>query len=535
MKSRYSALFLFLVLLLGGCTNKPAAPGIPEPAASPVETAAPAPAPSEVGGVPASSLFPDGDLDMTFWVWDMGKPASASQSEQRIREDGTVAVVQNGRPAFAWLLDSTGVWREDPGGGGVLLRYLPPNLVDGAVWNQRSGDAAVWFRLRAAGGLCTKGNGMGATGCWELSVLNRNQELVYTFAPGVGPTEVRAINNLTPADSFLMRAEQSQAATIEAAQRTAAFDKVRPGVKDRAPVTSAAVADYESERATALGLQTRHADLDGDGRTEPLRGLFGTWTLSPVEASGPDGRQMGLLDTFMWAHKVDVVRFRPTGQDFLLVWERGPGGGTAVGVRYPLFTDGGWRWGGTYGWGVKHATTTPATRAAWNDAGLLTVEWEMGDPGGHTRIRQYRFRLDGLQSSVSLEAQRFAATNGELRYPADPRGVLEAAWTAYAFGIPDELARYFGSPAALDAFRRGLKAVDYGSGITLGTPGQVPTGCPYRFTPGDPGADGTATFLVGYPGLAYDEAWGTVKFGSDSSGRLVITEFAVVGEHTCTP
>lgn len=510
-------------LLVAGCT-KPVTtpPPIPQPPL-PVETTAPV---EESDGRPGASLFPAADLDVELWVWDMGSPQAGLQVEQRLREGNRVAVVQNGRPAFTWLLEDTGIWREDPSGGGVLLRYLPPILNKDQAWHQKSGDATVWFRLRTSPD-CQE--------CWRLSVLNRGQEITYTFAPGSGPTNVRAVSTEKPENSFLMqRQEPGREGSFPADQRAGALEKAAPRTTARAAVTAVTPADYEAARTEALRLETRQADLDGDGRPEHLQGVFGQWTVAELEGTAPDGKPMAVLSPYLWAQRVEVVRFGR--QDLLLVWQQGPGGEMAVGLQFPVLSEGRWGWGTVYGWGVKHATTTPATRARWDESGLLTVEWDMGDPAGHTRIRRYRVLGEGTQRSVTTtEKDEFRPQAGALRYPTDAKGVLEAAWTAHWYGIPNELRTYFASDAAAEAFRTGIHALGYGGGITLGAPGQVPAGCPYKFTPGDPGPDGTATFLVEYPGLWYDEAWGTVRFAQTTEDRLLIEAFKLVDHRACQP
>lgn len=527
---RVLALLLSVMIVLGGCTGRPTAP--PEPPAE--QAPPPEKEPESYDGLASpATLFPTTDLDMTFWVWDMDKPRSVPQTEQRIREGERLAIVQNGRPAFTWMIDQTGVWREDPAGGGVLLRYLPPGLKDGDVWSQQSGDATVWFHLRARDGSCSIGNGAGGAECWQLSVLNRGQETLYTLAPQTGPTEVTAVNSQKPGDSFLMKVEKVKGATLPPDQRAAVLEKASPRTTSRAPVTRATVADYNRARTAALSLETHQADLDGDGRPETLRGVLGAWTLASMETLNADGQLIASISVFQHAHKIDLVRLKPDGQTAAVVWQRSANWEPAVGLYLPLFQDGQWMWAGLYGWGVKHATNTPATRASWDEAGLLTIEWEMGDPARHTRIAQYR--LDRASRSVSLTAERFVPQEKELRYPTDAAGVLKAAWTAHTYRIPDELPRYFRTPEGVEAFSQQARRPTLYSGITLGPPGPPPTGCPLPFTPGEPGPDGSATFLAGWPGLWYDEAWGTVKFSHTPEGRIVIDSFAIQKEQACSP
>ena len=211
----------------------------------------------------------------------MGRPDTYQVTQQLIREGDQVAVIYNGNPYFSWLLDSGGVWRSDPKGSGVLLRYLPSMLAHGETWNQQSGTDTIWFRLKQLDGLCHTGDGSAKEGCWQLSVLNRGEELTYTWAPAVGPTEVRSANAKDPAAGYYLGI-------------TSASARCRLGWR-WPPRTLQGLFDVWTLADAAV--------YDADGRPLPPIHSYGSMaggssTPPPPGQRGPPGRKRAL---FMWS------------------------------------------------------------------------------------------------------------------------------------------------------------------------------------------------------------------------------------------
>ena len=116
-----------------------------------------------------------GDLALTYRLREGRQDAEVSLGEHLLRDGERVVAVTSEKAYAVWHLRPDGVWRADPRGGESLLRYLPPQLVDGLHWRQRSGDTDVWFALRHI------------PDGWELAVLNRGERTVFHFAAGRGP------------------------------------------------------------------------------------------------------------------------------------------------------------------------------------------------------------------------------------------------------------------------------------------------------------------------------------------------------------
>jgi len=215
----------------------------------------------------------------------------------------------------------------------------------------------------------------------------------------------------------------------------------------------------------------------------------------------------------------------------LLEWRRLEGGHTAVGIQ--AFTR---RWGDFRpdlidGWGLKHADTTPATRASFIEHGRLVVEWDMGDPARHTRIREYELDLE--QGGVSIVQERYVPEGSGLVYPASPEDVLRAAHTAATLGLSDELPRYFTSPDVAEAFRAAVRPSPYEvTWIELARVKEYQEYCVPVTQPAKVGEDGSAPFLITVSGQIWvDTMEGMVWFDSDEAGRTVIRDFQVTREY----
>lgn len=271
------------------------------------------------------------------------------------------------------------------------------------------------------------------------------------------------------------------------------------------------------------------ADLDGDGQPEWIRGLSDTWTTDPVEIYDGGGE---LLTT--WSPYTTVPTYRASLQtlpdqsrSFLLYWLLHEDGQTEVGIQAFSTKSGSFGPSTLYGWGLKHAQTTAATRASFTDDGCLLVEWDMGDPAGHTRVRKYELNLD--LSQVNIIEEKVVPKGDDLIYPAKPEDVLRAAHLAATHGLTDELPRYFASPDVAQEFQESFTASAYEmTGVQLATHGEFDEWCVSRTEPAQPDADGAAPFIVSIGGeIHLRVTTGTVWFDTDEAGRTVIRDFEI--------
>jgi hypothetical protein len=189
---------LALLLIVSGCSDGSSIPQPPTPEVQ-APTVPPADGPKPVTqvptaqrgpGTPVASLFPAQDLEVVFRTLDLGADEASSVTQLLLCEPERIAVTYNGRPYFTWTIDTTGLWREDPKNPGTLLRYLPPELHDGLTWSQPSGTETVWFQVTRHQSYCHVRRGATGDGCWRLTVINRQEQLVYLLAPGLGPVKV---------------------------------------------------------------------------------------------------------------------------------------------------------------------------------------------------------------------------------------------------------------------------------------------------------------------------------------------------------
>lgn len=211
MRNRLLALLTVVLVVSTGCLTLKRTSTVVAP--EPVTIPLPAPSPPI-----ASRVLPQSDLHMRVQVQDEGQ-APYEVAEEWIREGSALVATYNGKPYVRWEINSDGLWRLDPKGGGALLRYLPPVLVDGTVWRQKSSDATVWFSLTRLELACDNGAGQKAE-CWELIMLNREESLTYWFAEAVGPVSARSRNVARQADSFVKRLISTEPGKASAEERT---------------------------------------------------------------------------------------------------------------------------------------------------------------------------------------------------------------------------------------------------------------------------------------------------------------------------
>jgi hypothetical protein len=538
--ARLLALFLILAVLLTGCSaklprllrfdfSKPE-PETPPPAAT--EAPPPPPLPELV---PAASLLPAADWRITFSVRDLGQPP-VEVEEDLLLDGGRLVGLYNGMPYVTWLLREDGLWRLDPKGGGALLRYLPPILQDGEAWRQRSGSAEVWFRLRRLEPECTGWPWPGQPEqCWELTVLNRGEKIVFTLVSGIGPVHVNAQNWETPRESFIKAITDHRASPLTEARRTEVLGHVKPLEAEPGAVIPVSPAEFDAATVHMMNaygpkLPVQKLDINGDGREETVRGQLNAWNALPVQFFAADG--VTLLGSFepQPQHRMRAIRL-PGHPGHLLLYENGnPEERFDVTLLY-LGAAGVEM---TQGWDVR-VRGTAANRVTVTDDGRIVVEWEMQDPARHRRIRTYRFQ-GGERPAVVLESTVFVPAAGELVRPATHEELLLAAFVARWYNLLDELPRYFTTPEAATAFGADIRITEpnYRPGeVKLGRVNPVATQagtCLPAVENAPIGADGTVGFAAGWGGFEWCASlWGQVTFGRDGEGRLLIQQLRIEG------
>ncbi|MBP2016628.1 hypothetical protein J2Z79_000001 [Symbiobacterium terraclitae] len=279
------------------------------------------------------------------------------------------------------------------------------------------------------------------------------------------------------------------------------------------------------------------ADLDGDGQDELIHGLSDTWTYDPVEIYTADGQLLFVWgDNARWyetEHKVSVHRLPGQDRAVILYWHRRAGGQPEVGLTAFRSEQGELLGSLFYGWGLKHANATPATRASVTDDGYLLVEWDMGDPARHTRVRKYA--VDVKRRMVEIVDEAYVPEGDELVYPTDPEEVLRAAHLAAVYGLDEELPRYFSSTDVARAFQAALPEAEMPDGrldwtrVELATVHALDQYCRPEAEPAETDASGAAPFVVSVAGEGHGVAIvGTLWFDTDESGRTIIRDFSVL-------
>lgn len=545
-RSRLSPLTILLaaMIILSGCTRpsgKPPEPTAPPLPAASATTSSPTPEPP-ASATPAvspegASLFPSTDRELSFVIWDAGAAKAAHPVEQWLREGERLVIASNGKPYATWLFAADGVWRLDPKGGGALLRYIPATLKDGETWRQRSGDAEVWFSLTRDDSTCRTPGGhiveAAARSCWTLTVLNRGELTTFRFAPAGGPTLVKAVNYAQPSASFYKEVATDQAGDRPAVDRKALLEKAPASSAPRAAVIAATAADFAAVRQTLPGIVTVRADLDGDGREETVRGPLDAWTTANVEILDKDGNLLAASRTWDGLEqRVSLVRFRGASQSFVLVQTRGNGGEPEMTIARLEPWDKSWPLKGSRGWDWDPKDdTTAASRVAVAEDGLVTVEWDLGDPARHTRVRQYRF--DPVKFEAKQETESVRTEGKELLYPADPLGVLQAAFVAKWYKLEDEFPRYFATKETAASFRgdKRIAQIAYRpDGVRSDLVLEDSPNCHLQTTPATPGAKGPMPFVASYGAGEWGiTVWGWATFTKDAQGRPVIQQFYVQG------
>jgi hypothetical protein len=542
---------LFIAASVAAGCGKPGLPGAAPSAAhgpAPDQSQAPAPVPEPpqaqqavntsprkeaVAQVAADSLFPAEDWAFEFHVLDVGPFVTTRPREHLLREGNRVVAVYDGEPYATWLIDETGVWRADPRNPGTLLRYLPPMVRDGETWSQQSGGQTVWFQVTRGGGPCLVGAALslGDEQCWALSVLNRGEQTTFRFAPAMGATVVGAEKSLHPFYKEIL--SNQRAADLPAEQRTQWLRNAPGPSATEAPVVAAAPAAFAEARDRLLGVTTIRGDLNGDGTEESIRGAFGFWTSTSLDVTDAGGKPMATIGAYRAVQKVEPVRFRGSSRLFFLQYVREPAGPGYATIIDASPNGDQWWTHGTYGWDAK-AFGTAATRATVTDDGLVTVEWDMGDPARHTRIRQFRFHHDAERPYAERLAETFRPTGPELVHPTEPLQVLEAAFVARWMGLEGELPRYFASPEAAGAFAQDERITqpDYGPGqVELATVAAQKDMCNLTKQPAKVQPDGTIPFVAGWGGYEwYRAVWGTARAGKNAEGLTVLETVTIIGD-----
>lgn len=262
-------------------------------------------------------------------------------------------------------------------------------------------------------------------------------------------------------------------------------------------------------------VSTLSLDLDGDGRSETVRGIFNQWTSTAfIEVLNGSGG-VATRATFPGYRQVIPVslNFGPTA---FLLWERSPYGATTVQVTQFRYLNDHWVNVTPAFEGLPSDQGAPATDATLNPDGILDVEWAASDPMKHVQIQHYQ---------ISFVHGVYPWQNTTIRhsktYPTDPRGVLQSALVNVVLPHNDqELASFFATTAAQNAFQA---AVPSGSGVEDSDVylayGTIAGSCSVNMQAAQAGADGTAPFVIE---TGSGITTGTASFTTDGSGKLVI-------------
>jgi hypothetical protein len=516
-------LALAVLLMLSGCAKW--LPGRKAPEASPPASEAEKP----VATVSAAALLPSKDQHLAFLVTDRGKEP-VTINEELIREGDRIVAVYGGVPYATWLLRDDGLWRQDPKGGGALLRYLPKELRDGDAWVQESAGASVWFRVTKARSACpTLPGDARPEQCWWLTVVNRGEQTELLFASGLGPIYAYDENWQDPSASFVKQAAEIGPGKLAGGARSQYIAKAPATTSQPAEAKAATAAEFQAELARLQPKESRPLDLNGDGQLETVRGTLESWTASPVLVFREDGSTLAHLEPAQGQMRVRVVQVK--GRP-LLLYESGQPDAPhelrvlrAVATQFIAGTDE-WSMGGFEGM----VNFTTASRVIIADDGLLTADWDMGDPARHTWVRRWQVGEQGLEP----RDRQFRPQGSSLTYPADPQGVLAAAIFAKLHHLDSELPLYFTTSdvtAPLTGDRRigepepgGTPTVQMG---VVTPPG--PSEFAAKVKPAPLGPDYTTGFAAGWGGYQWGAlAWGSVTFGP-ANGRTVITRLTIDG------
>lgn len=497
------------------------------------------PGPVHPPGPPAAYLFPSEDKKATFLLRDRGQDERKVE-ELLLRDGDRVTAVLDSQAYATWLVRPDGVWRADPHHPDAMLRYLPPHLRDGMVWQQQSGGADVWFRLREAGSC-----GEGPDTCWDLTVLNRNEQTVFRFAPEHGVVSAVATHWAEPERSFAKYAVASPAPVVLTREERERLLVTRLAPTGLVPVVEATTDAYtqaaqQAISTTPAGVQLLRMDLNADGQPDLVRGRFGEWNADPLELFQADGTFMGAYPAPEGGtHRAEPVAFRGMRRPAFLLQVDSPRGGRTVTILEAHTRSEGktWHLYPTNGWMAK-ASWTQADRVTWSEEGTITVEWDMQDPARHTRAARYRW-VDEPERSyahVRRESVSYRPELAALVYPDTPRGVLQAAWVARWYNLADELPRYFASPEAAAAFAADdrIYSPNYRPGeVKIGqvlTPYPQKGDCFAQVEEAEPQGEAPLGFVASWDGFEWcAAAWGRVSFTTGIDGRILIDQFEMEG------
>lgn len=546
MRTAVAALLL-LALVSAGCARGTARNPAEEPAGAPSGVAAsssgrgsapepdaPALRPAQQDP-PAAGLLPREETPYSYHLSD-----GTSAEEFYVRDGGRLIGASNGKTHVTWFIAEQGVWRRDPKGPG-LLRYFPPVLQDGTAWKQRSGDAEVWFLLREKR-QCQYGLGPDLDRCWELTVLNRLERLVYELAPGnalppdfIG--ETRGINRVwadhlqKPGEGYTKQRRQAQ--SVPAPPREQMLKEGDPWPAGPVPavaeITPAEFAAAEKAMLARAGRPYQEIDLNGDGRPERIEGKPGEWHTGPLQLLDSQGRLVRAFHAPLppgGQIRLDVISVPGIDRPALLYQAGRPD--TWHQNQLLWLHDG---LVGAYGWWPKTEIAFAAGIGVEPD-GTVVMTGDPKEMAGYALIRRYRVETASTPGGA-YQARLTGETIAPGPYPATPGDLLTAAFIARWYGLEDELRRYIPGAEARSAFKaRDVGRLSYYplpvqvGKLTMrkSPPGQPGPGIP-EIEPAAPGPDGAADFLATvqqYEGYGYYA--GRVTFGQEADGRLVIRQ-----------
>ncbi|MFZ5824161.1 MAG: hypothetical protein ACOY94_07530 [Bacillota bacterium] len=532
---RRAAALLLALALLAGCSRPATPPVVSEPAppapaateqpkaeppkAESPKAESPKDAPVVPGGIAAEKLLPQPNRIYGYHLSD------GSEAIEFYVADGERLIGSyNGKTYVTWFLTPEGVFRQDPKGP-ALLRYLPPDLKDDLAWKQGSGDAEVWFRAASRTNCYQLDH---ARECWELTVLNRQEQTRFQFVPGWGTAVVESMRLDRPAESYVKRSYSPQPTTAPDRETMLREGGRRPE-SPLPQVTPVTLAEFEQARQAMLrkGGALLEVDLDNDGKQERLEGILGAWHPGPLALYDDDGREVPNAFYIYSQSRVEIVSVPGADRPTLVMARGTPGQWLTITPR--------WMRDGTLyeAWGWHPKSTTIWGSAIRADGEYLAVDGVPAELAGYQWTRWYRVEpINSEHRYYKAELVREEWQAGP--HPTEPADLLTAAFLARWWNLTDDLARYIPDRAVRDSFLAAeLTRPPYRPGqaqlgkLSLTKKESWPVPIP-ELTPAPLATDGSTEFLVKvglYEGYRYYA--GRVTFAGGAGDRLVIKHLEI--------
>lgn len=229
---RRPCIWLLGLLFLVSCAKSnpvpPAKSTLPAPAnnaQAPAESTAPTPpspaqtAASNTDSLDPRDLFPAADTQLVYRFQDRSE-----SRELLLVADNRIIQSVGTEPYVTWFFTQQGVLRPDGSDPDrkKLIRYLPPKLQDGVIWQQYGLGESYEFRLTRIP-TCL-GDGLQANRCWQLEVVTSQGVTTFQFAYGVGVMRAEA-DLIDATEAFDKRLVSNTKAQVASQERAGLLDK----------------------------------------------------------------------------------------------------------------------------------------------------------------------------------------------------------------------------------------------------------------------------------------------------------------------